>query len=133
MFKRACEVTFMSVVALGAIAACSSQEAGVPSPGDTSSAAPSVPTVCLDALDYADAMGRLAGEAMEIVGDGMLAMGELTEAVERDDLEAAITASGTVNERTADLWEKAPQIKEAVDSYLLTSQQCRELSTQGAA
>lgn len=70
---------------------------------------------------------------MEIVGDGMLAMGELTEAVERDDLEAAITASGTVNERTADLYEKAPQIKEAVDSYLLASQQCRELSTQGAA
>ena len=123
----------MSVVALGAIAACSSQEDGAPSPGATSSAAPSVPTVCLDALDYADAMGRLAGESMEIVGDGMLAMGELTDAVERDDLEAAIIASGTVNERTADLYEKAPQIKEAVDSYLLASQQCRELSAQGAA
>ena len=131
MFKRACEVTFMSVVALGAIAACSSQEAGVPSRGATSDA--SVPTVCLDALDYADAMGRLAGEAMEIAGDGMSAMVELTEAVARDDLEAATAAVGTLNERTTDLYEKAPQIKEAVDSYMLASQQCRELSAQGAA
>jgi len=133
MFKRACEVTFMSVVALGAIAACSSQEAGVPSRGATSDTTASVPTVCLDALDHADAMGRLAGEAMEIAGDGMSAMVELTEAVARDDLEAATAAIGTLNERTTDLYEKAPQIKEAVDSYMLTSQQCRELSTQGAA
>src|SRR5690554_64299 len=131
MFKRACEVTFMSVVALGAIAACSSQEAGVPSRGATSDA--SVPTVCLDALDYADAMGRLAGEAMEIAGDGMSAMVELTEAVARDDLEAATAAVGTLNERTTDLYEKAPQIKEAVDSYMLASQQCRELNAQGAS
>lgn len=130
MFKRACEVTFMSVVALGAIAACSSQEDGTPSHGGTSDAAPSVPTVCLNALDYADAMGRLAGESLEVVGDGMLAMGELTEAVERDDLEAAIVASGTVNERTADLWEKVPQVKEAVDRYMIASSQCRELAAQ---
>ena len=133
MFKRACEVTFMSVVALGAIAACSSQEAGVPSHGGTSSATPSVPTVCLDALDYADAMGRLAGEAFEIVGGGMIAMGELDEAIMRSDLDAAIAASGTVSERTADLYEKAPQVKEAADNYLLASSQCRELSARGAA
>src|SRR5690606_41313142 len=98
-FKRAAKVTFMSVAALGAIAACSSQEAGVPSRGATSDATPSVPTVCLDALEYADAMGRLAGEAMEIVGDGMLAIGELTEAVKRDDLEAAIIGSGMVDRK----------------------------------
>lgn len=133
MFKRACEVTFMSVVALGAIAACSSQEAGVPSRGATSDATASVPTVCLDALDYADAMGRLAGETFEIVGEGMIAIGELDEAIQRYDLDAAISASGTINERTAALYEKAPQLEEAADKYVRASQQCRELSTQGAA
>ena len=131
MFKRACEVTFMSVVALGAIAACSSQEAGVPSRGATSDA--SVPTVCLDALDYADAMGLLAGETFEIVVEGMIAVGELDEAIQRYDLDAAISASGTINERTAALYEKAPQLEEAADKYVRASQQCRELSTWEAA